>query len=47
MYLTKSKCVFGKTKIPFLGHWVGQGCIHMDPKKIEAIMVREGVEKST
>ena len=37
LYLKRSKCVFGQTEIPFLGHWVGQGCIRMEEKKIEAI----------
>lgn len=23
LYLKRSKCIFGKTEIPFLGHWVG------------------------
>jgi hypothetical protein len=37
LYLKKSKCVFRMTKIPFLGHWIGQGCIHMDLAQIRVI----------
>ena len=37
LYLKWSKCVFGQSEMPFLGHWVGQGCIRMDPRKVEAI----------
>ena len=33
LYLKRSKWVFGQSKIPFLGHWVGQGCIRMDPRR--------------
>jgi hypothetical protein len=37
LYLKKSNCVFGHTKIPCLGHWFGQICICMDPMKIRVI----------
>lgn len=37
LYLKRSKCFFGQLEIPFLGHWVGQGCIRMDPRKVEDI----------
>jgi hypothetical protein len=37
VFLKKSKCVFGKTKILFLGHWIGKRCIHMDPVKVKEI----------
>jgi len=37
LYLKKSKCVFGQTKNSFLGHWIGQECIHMNLAKITTI----------
>eukprot|EP00253_Pinus_taeda_P026220 PITA_26220 len=37
LYLKKSKCVFVQTKIPFLGHIVGQGYIQMEPSRVKAI----------
>lgn len=37
LYLKKSKSVFGQTKNSFLGHWIGQGCIHMNLAKITTI----------
>ena len=37
LYLKRSKCVFGQSNIPFPDHWVGQGCIRMEPRKVEAI----------
>jgi hypothetical protein len=41
LFLNKSKCVFRHTKIPFPGHWVGQGSICMDLVKIIAIIDSE------
>ena len=38
LYLKWSKCIFAKSEIPFLGHWVGQGCTRMDSRKVEAII---------
>jgi hypothetical protein len=35
--LEEVQVFFRQTKIPFLGHWIGQGSIHMDPAKIIAI----------
>ncbi len=32
-----SKCVWGQTELPYLGHMVGQDGIKPDPKKIQAV----------
>jgi len=32
-----SKCCFGASKVPFLGHVVSEKGVHTDPKKIEAV----------
>ncbi|XP_026441620.1 uncharacterized protein LOC113340762 [Papaver somniferum] len=38
LYVKKEKCEFSQTTITFLGHVISQRCVHMDHKKVEAIM---------
>jgi len=45
LVLKKFKCIFRQTKIPFWKHWIGYGCIQMDPMKVKEIEYWE--EKQT
>lgn len=37
LYVKMSKCAFGQTSLPFLGHLVGKDGISVDPSKVEAV----------
>jgi hypothetical protein len=37
IFLKQSKCVFGASKVEYLGHLVGKADVRVDPKKIEAM----------
>ena len=37
MTLRLSKCQFGKSKIKFIGHYIGSGCRSVDQSKVDAI----------
>lgn len=32
-----SKCVFGKPEIEYLGHFIGNGCLRPDPRKLQVV----------
>ena len=34
LFLKKSKCVFGATKVEYLGHIINQGVVSMDEQKV-------------
>ena len=38
LYLKPEKCEFGQKEIMFLGHYISEGRVRMDPKKIQAIV---------
>ena len=38
LYVKKEKCEFCRKEVKFLGHWVSQGQIHMDEKKVQGIL---------
>ena len=38
LYVKKEKCEFSRSEIMFLGHWVSQGQIRMDGRKVKSIM---------
>jgi hypothetical protein len=38
LYVTLSKCEFGKTALVYLGHIVGGGQLKIDPSKIDVIV---------
>jgi hypothetical protein len=37
LFLKKSKCAFGASKVEYLGHLVGKDDVRVDPKKIESM----------
>jgi hypothetical protein len=37
LFLKRSKCAFGVSKVEYLGHIVSHDGVHVDPKKIEAM----------
>ena len=37
LYAKKKKCYFMQKRIPFLGHFVSEAGIEMNPEKIEAV----------
>jgi hypothetical protein len=37
LFLKKSKCAFGASKVEYLGHLVGKADVRVDPKNIEAM----------
>ena len=37
LYLKKSKCTFGATKIEYLGHFISTEGVSTDPSKIKAV----------
>src|SRR5213080_710558 len=37
LYANRKKCFFRQKRIPYLGHYVSEGGIKMDPKKVEAV----------
>ena len=37
MYIKLEKCSFAQPEVEFLGHWIKDGKLMMDPAKIEAI----------
>ncbi|XP_020101642.1 uncharacterized protein LOC109719402 [Ananas comosus] len=37
LFVKKEKCIFAKEEVHFLGHWIGQGLIRMDQRKVRAI----------
>ena len=38
LYAKRSKCIFGIKKIEFLGHFVSDTGLHVDPTKIDAVL---------
>jgi len=47
LYVKKEKCSFAQEEVPFLGHIVGKGKLHIDPAKIKAILEWEPPPKVT
>ncbi|XP_020082254.1 uncharacterized protein LOC109705882 [Ananas comosus] len=37
LFIKKEKCIFAKEEVHFLGHWIGQGLIRMDQRKVRVI----------
>lgn len=38
LYVKKEKCEFCQQKVLFLGYWVSHSNIHMDERKVKAIL---------
>lgn len=38
LYVKKEKCEFCRTEVMFLGHWISQGRVRMDERKVQAII---------